>query len=384
MNSKKVIKNFIVHVWQIPGYVKVNTYLRKVIRKKLKNKYGSLRKAEIKCGIREYHQRKLHKKFTRIDILVKLINICKISKYNVEKQILRWIPYTKKISKQFKIKFPVKVNPLHFRIAAHIIGDGTISTIDGYKCFTWSQKETKSMEQLQKQLFGTNFKKRRDKITIPSTAVQLVSNVLEIPIERFNKERFLKECLSLPKEYRLQILTAIIEDEGSFDKNRLLIRMADKNTMDLICCLIDMLNYDRTELRKYVEKSKYSGKNINMYRTEINIRGLKRFNKDLGKTKQKYGNLAVLWTKYEKLEKISKSYTLMDTYDKHNELIPKIRERFLKRRKILFSEIKTTFNLTDNQTMSLLRCMKNKGLIKRIRKGTYIQNEASKNSSTLL
>src|SRR3989344_6536142 len=299
-------QNFTVHIWKIRGYIKVDRYLRELIRKKLKDKCGSLRKAEIKYGFSDYHHRRLDRKFTKIDILFKLTNICKLSKYEVEKHILKWIPYSN--SRQFEIKFPAKVIPLHFRIAASVIGDGTISRVEGHTFFVWSQKETKRMEELQRLLLKTNFKKRGDKITIPTIIMQLVSNALDMQIKDFSKENFLKKCILLPKEYRLQVLTAIIEDEGSFDKNRLLIRMSDKNIMDLVCDLIDSLNYDRTKLREYTEKSKYSDKNILMYRTEMNIRGLKKFNEDLEAMKQKYSYLAGLWRKSGKLKQLSIKY----------------------------------------------------------------------------
>ncbi len=375
-------QNFIVHIWQVKGYVKVDMYLRELIRRKLKDKYRSLRKAEIKHSFSEYHHRMLNRKFTRIDILLKLTNICGISKYKVEKHILKWIPYTS--SKQFEIRFPVKVTPLYFRIAATIIGDGTVSRVGGYMCSTWSQKETKRMEELQKLLLGVNFKKRRDKITIPTIIMQLVCNILDIPTKEFNREIFLKKCLSLPEEYRLQILSAIIEDEGSFDKNRLIIRISDKHLMYLICCLIDSLDYDRTKLRGCMQKSTYLEKKSIIYRTEMNTRGIKKFDEDLERMKQKYSYLAGLWTKSGKLKQLSKSYTLMYAYEAHEELIPQIMERFLKKDKLLFSEIKEEFSLTDNQTVFLLRCMKNKGLIKKIKRGIYTKNETTKINSTLL
>jgi len=48
-------------------------------------------------------------------------------------------------------------------------------------------------------------------------------------------------------------------------------------------------------------------------------------------------------------------------------------KRFLKKDKLFFSEIKENFDLTDNETISLLRCMKNRDLIKKIKRGVYIK-----------
>ncbi len=355
----------------------VDKYLRELIRTKLKYNSGSLRKAEAKYGLSDYNHRMLNNSYTRIDILIKLIDICKIPRHSAEKHISEWIPNSGNISKQFLVKFPLKINPLHFRMVAHIIGDGTISTRSGYKFFIWCQKGTENMEQLQKLLLGANFTKQKDdKITIPSTVVQFVSHSLGIPFKEFNKRVFLKSCLPLPREYQIQVLSAIIEDEGSLDKNRLIIRMSDRYIMENICYLIDRLNYDRTQLRMYVDKNKFS--TTIMYRTDINIRGIKKLSNDLQIMKQKYGYLAGLWTKDKKLQHLSKSHTLLDAYKRHEEITPKIMAKFINNDMVLFSEVKKDYNLTDDQTTSILRFMKNKYLIKKIGRGRYIKNEVPK------
>ena len=83
-----------------------------------------------------------------------------------------------------------------------------------------------------------------------------------------------------------------------------------------------------------------------MYRTDINIRGIKKLSKDLQIMKRKYGYLAGLWTKDENLHQLSKSYTLFDAYKRHEETIPKIMAKFINKDMVLFSEVKKEYDLT--------------------------------------
>ena len=366
------MKDLIVQVWQIKGYIKVDKYLRDLLRNKFKQKYGSLRQAEIFGNFSDYHHRRLHKKYTRSDILLRLLDLAEIPKEFLEKHTVDWSECPEQ--KKYKIEFPLKINPLHTRMAAHIIGDGSITAIKEYKEFSWWQKDISPMEKLQCILFGISLKNQKNKIIIPKINIKLINAVVNLDMKKLNKEGFLKACLQLPREHKVEILTAIVEDEGSFDKNRLIIRMSDGRLMVLICHLIDSLKYDRTKLRTFFQNSTFLKKKTLMYRTDLNIRAIKTYHKDLEKLKQRYGKIAGLWTKDRKLEELSKNSTLMDGYDRHKVLIPKVLERFLNKRRILFLEIKKTFNLTDNETVSILRCMINKNLIKRIKKGVYIFN----------
>jgi len=350
-----------VHAWEIEGYIKIKKELRDQIREGLKKKYGSLHKAEIALGLSDYYHRKLHETFTRKDILFRLIKESNIPKNKAERDIIEWKDTVSQ--KSYPISFPSKISPLHIRIISHLIGDGTIGSN-----YTWCQKDVTPLEVLIKKLLGTNLKRRDQVVTIPRIIVKIGLAALNLNLDDLTKEKLLKKLISLPKKYRIQTLTAIIEDEGTCDINRITIRMMNKEIMVLIIELIDSLNYSRSNLTTQYYK-RYDIKN-EVWRASMNIKGIKKYWSDLKDIEKTQGRPLSLWKKREKTKELSTHKTNIEGWERNKKLRKGILGlgRF---KKLRFDSIKRGFSLTDNETMSILRHLVNKKEIEKINKGTY-------------
>jgi len=355
----KVPKN--VHAWEIKGYALITKKLRNQIREGLKEKFGSLHKAEIALKLSDYYHGKLHETFTRKDILFKLIKESKINYWEAEKHILKWKDTAPQ--KSYRIKFPIKPNLIHIRIVSHLIGDGTIS-----RTSTWCQKDVRPLATLQKKIFNRNLKIRKNVITIPKVLIKVISKSLDLGPKILNKRQLMKRLICLQKKYKVQVLTAIIEDEGTCDKNRLTIRMNNKELMLLLSKLIDSLNYPRSNLTKQSYK-RYGIKKY-IWKIDLNTAGIRKYWKDITKMEGDYGRIIGLWKKRKLTEKLSKQKANVYGWNRNKRLEKEILSlgRF---KNISFDDIKKTLNLTDNQTSSVLRKMLNKNLIKRINRGKY-------------
>ena len=360
-----------IHAWEIPGYIKVDKELRDLIRNNLKNNYGSFRKAVSSLKLcSDYHHRLLDKYHKKSETLFKLIDGAKIPRNLVEKHIISWKDSKRDLPKGgYKIKFPIKINPIHTRIISHLIGDGNISIND-----TWVQKDVEPLEKLLKKLLKANLEKRKvrrgtEVITIPKFFNKLFSKIFNIHLEgKFDKKILIKKCLELPREHRIQVLTAIIEDEGNANGYNISIRMKDKEVMKIVKELIDSLGYDGGNLFKQNQKSGYSNKIGTIHGIVINVLGTKKYIEDLEKMEKKFGTEIGLWTKKEKAKKITKLRELISGKERNKKLEKQI---FKNDEKVNFNEIKKNLELTDNETMSVLRYMLNTNKIKRINRGVY-------------
>jgi len=350
-----------VHAWEIDGYAKITKELRDLIRKGLKEKYGSLHKAEIALKLSDYYHRKLHETFTRKDILFRLIKEANIKYQIAEKHIIEWRDSMSR--ENYKISFPIKLNIIHTRIVSHIIGDGTITSN-----YTWCQKDVFPMKILQERLFGRSLGTQSNVITIPRILIKIVKKALNLKQNNLTKVDLLKGLINLPKKYKIQTLTAIIEDEGTCDKNRITIRMRDKEIMILVTKLIDSLNYVRSNLTRQYYK-RYGVKN-DIWRVSINIKGIKKYWLDLEDVEKANGHSLSLWKKREKIKELSAHKPNIDGWDRNKRLRLKILKpgRF---KNVSFDSIKTELSLTRNETMSLLRYMQNKGEINKVKRGIY-------------
>ena len=285
-----------VHAWEIEGYGKVDLYLRDLIRKKLIEKYGSLHKAEIALKLSDYYHRKLHQTFRRKDILFRLVDEAEINKNEAEEHIQEWIDT--KPHKPYFIQFPIEINPIIIRIISHIIGDGTLGSN-----FTWTQKDVTPLENLEKRVLGRSSKNQKKVITIPRILIKAVCKSLNLELTSLTKEKLIERLVLLPKEYQIQVLTALIEDEGTIDKNRITIRMTEKKIMECIVKLIDALGYSRSNLTEQVYN--YHQEKRKIFKIDLNLEGIKKYCQDIEETETKYGLELGLWTKRDKVKELS-------------------------------------------------------------------------------
>lgn len=350
-----------VHAWEIDGYAKITKELRDLIRKGLKEKYGSLHKAEIALKLSDYYHRKLHETFRRKDILFRLVKEAGIKEGIAERHIIEWRDAMSR--ENYRISFPLKLNIIHTRIVSHIIGDGTITSN-----YTWCQKDISPMKNLQERLFGRSLGTESNVITIPRILIKIVKKSLNLKQKNLTKINLLSSLLKLPKEHKIQVLTAIIEDEGTCDINRITIRMKDKEIMVLITKLMDSLNYARSNLtRQYYKRY---GVKYEVWRVSMNIKGIKKYWSDLEDIEKTRGLSLSLWKKREKVKELSTHKSNIDGWNRNKRLRLEILKlgRF---KNISFDSIKTGLNLTGNETISLLRYMQNKGDINKIKHGIY-------------
>ncbi|MBI1978515.1 MAG: hypothetical protein HYS62_00450 [Candidatus Aenigmarchaeota archaeon] len=301
-------KRFLVHAWELKGYVKVDKKIRDTIRECFRRHYGALYKAEEILRVSESHHRLLHKRFVSTKVLFRLAKYAKVDFIKVEKHIEKWSdsPYQKYI---YDVKFPIKMTPLYLRVASHVIGDGTASKTGKYTQYIWTQKSVYPMKQLQRALLGKHLKAKikegAQDIEIPKFIMKVVCTRLKLDVDKFQPLLFLKSVSSLPHDFRLEALTAIIEDEGTIEKTRIVIRMKDKEILKAIASIIDSLDYERSEVTSYGEKSRWTGKSFKMHRITILALGSRKYKSDIEFVEKTYGKLSSLWKKHKKLKMIT-------------------------------------------------------------------------------
>ena len=370
-----------VHAWNIKGYVKLDKFMKNLVRKNLREIHGSLRKAEIKMGLSDYHHRKLDKKYTRTDILFnKIAKHAKIDWFLIEKHIVSWKDTMNQESKGGvfnKIKFPLILNPEYIRLVSHIIGDGNLQNNLDYISMEWCQNDTTNLRLLIKRLFNKDsLNKNKKRVSIPSLPLKVVCSALNINYGSVTKEEILKKSLNLPKEHKVQVLAAVIEDEGSAGKNQLIVRMSNKKIIELVKRIVNSLGYEGTILRKYYYFSKYHHKKVPIWHFNLNISGIQKFNKDLLEAEKKSSYILNLWEKKKAVQELATHKSILKGRKRNRVIRNAIMNKSFK--KLSFSRIKEEYNLSSNKTMSLLRYMKNNKDIIKTNKGEYkINNENS-------
>lgn len=365
-----MINNLIVHAWELQGYAKVDKHLRDTIRLGLKNKYGTYSKANDKLEIKNWYHKLLHKKRTQVSRLFKLIDEAEIEREHAEKHITEWSD-NRSGPMIYNLEFPILLTPLHCRVLSHIIGDGYAANLPkNYREFVWVQNDVAPMKELEIILVGKFCKRKRKKeITIPKILVKLICKPIRINIIEFDKKDFLISTLSLPKDFRVQTLTAIIEDEGTIVPSGIIIRMGDKEIVENIARLIDSLSYKRGKIKRYWGKSPKGC--CWMYKINLTALGLWRYYQDLKRSEKKYGEIAGLWKKREKLEKHG-NYPMKTIGRLRNTKLSKVVLKILKKRKLIEPiYLIKKFKRKPNQIYSLLRFMSNKGYIQKVRRGIY-------------
>lgn len=289
--------NDIVHVWGIKGFVNINKKFKDFIKNQLLLKYGSYQKTSLVIskitGMQISYFLRNEGSFMRISNLFRLTNSINISKNIVEKNIIEYRDHNSQQS--IYPKFPFKFNPLVLRIIAHIPGDGNIRK-DGVT--RWIQNNTKNMRLLLKKLgFPTNQTKSKS-ICIPRFLVKVNCFVLGLKYLDLNSYKLINKILKLPRQYKIQTILALIEDEATIDvKNYgvINIRLANKDLITSYTKLCDSLGYRRSDI---IEKSNSGfGKGAIIYQFGILADGIRKLNIDYNETVNKYSKLGGLWKK---------------------------------------------------------------------------------------
>jgi len=377
---------FTIHAYNIDGFVKLNHKFARRLNKIIDGKFNSINNFSKVCRVNRKaieglcQRNKGHMGFIKTTRLFVISDFLRLDKRLVEKQIsLYKDSKLGAYNRIYRIKFPYAFAPLVIRPIAHMIGDGSI-----YKDhLRYSQQNVKYIKKLSENItnpvarlkltrsFNKDGSFKEETFHVPMFLAKCACHILNINRNQFSPSSFLKRCLNLPKEYRVQVLAAIFVDEGCIKTN--LIGMKNKEIMMDVCKLIDSLCYKRGALKHEKLLQTYKGKIyiLDFYTVRLSIVGLCSFIKDINESVGKYGIMAGLFNKQKDSEK---RISLHEQYvTKHNEIeaLTKRVITFLKNRDMVdYSEIITEFGLNMNIRYILNKLVRN-GTAFRESRGVY-------------
>jgi len=379
---------FIIHAWEIDGFVKVSSGFTEYIYELIISKFVSVNKFSKICGINRKaiegvcQRNKNHKGFIKTFRLFRLTDYLKINRKYVEKQIEFYADSkTGGYNRIYKINFPLIVTPLVFRLVAHVIGDGTISS----GSLRYSQQSTKYIRRLSENIVkpinrlpkSTVFNKdksfKEEQFTIPMFLGKCVFSILKINKNQIKSKQFIEKCLKLPKDFRVQILAAIIVDEGSIEGKT--IRMKDKKIMDAICKLIDSLEYKRGKLTSTSRILTYKEKfyEAKLYTIQLWAEGLRDFLNDINSCIRRYGHSASLWNKQKAIKnKVNDhDYEYIKNFNKFQQLREQVIDILKTRKIITLKDMIEKFNINRDRMEYLFKTLVKQKMAIRIARGVY-------------
>lgn len=353
--------------------IKVEKEYAQYIKKLIRSKFGSQKHAALLNGLNHVTIGRIEWKNTRVYHWKKILIFLDIDINEFEKHVVSIANWRK-----YNIKFPYYVSPLLIRLVAHTIGDGGF--YDGTA--VWVQKNVAPIINLQKQLLGVHGNVVNchgvEHTSIMALYIKLACVVLSIQENEVASAKFIRACMKLPKDYKVEVLAALIEDEGSIrSKSGLtLIVMKDYNIVKALAELMDDLGYDRSEIIKTKHRGSFSpNPNGFFYGVHLRILGAHKFYRDITKIMNEHGELAGLWKKQKRLQEL---VTLNDGRkakgEKLNGELAKRTISLMKENngKITYKKLKKRLNVSHHRTGSVVRRLYNKRILKKIRRGCYI------------
>lgn len=345
----------IIHAWEIDGYINVKPEFKKFLEKKIIKRYGSISKlcSNLTLSTSIYRFFKLEEGFLPIWKFFNITDVLKVSRKKGEKNIILFKDSSN--TPPYKIYFPLQVTLPMFRVIAHLPGDGcngckiaatskrSLIISRYWVNMRWSQKNIKPMQDLLTYLFPNYKFLNKEKflvkkeINLPALLIKIFAAVFGEQPVNLKTSTFVNAVLKLPKEYRVQALVAMIEDEGTIDidSHQLRIFNTDKQLLESYIKLVDSLGYKRSQL--YEEKRKQFK---TKYYFNLHTSGLRKFAKDIKEICKKYGNLLGFWKKKESFEILIKRISTEKAlaYEKYKREVKKMEKkivRLLQKNKIL-------------------------------------------------
>lgn len=343
------------------------TYARE-IKSILRSRFGSQKAAARYMGINEHTIADLEKRCKRFYILNKISQSLDISLDDLEPRVNRVCDHF-----IYHIRFPYKVSPLLIRLIAHLLGDGTYA--DGGA--RWIQKDAGPIVVLQNALLNISGSileyEKVEQCPILALYVKLACAALKIGREKVVTADFLKACLNLPRPYKVQVITAIVEDEGFIRPRSCSIRIAmkDLEIVKALGELMDSLGYDRSEVKKILVNGSF-GRSM-LYALYFHILGAHRFFEDLEKAIKAYGPLAGLWKKQLLLQEMVRRYNGKKARGrKINQELSSLVMRHTRNKEVVsYKEIKKRLDAPHQRVRSVVRRMLREGSLKRKQRGLY-------------
>jgi Fe2+ or Zn2+ uptake regulation protein len=336
-----------VHAWEIDGYVNVKSSFKEFLEKKIKERYKTFCNFHRTLGLSSsiYRFFKLKEGFLPIWKLFKVAQALNIPPEKIEKNIILFKDSTN--TQIYSIKFPFKITLPMFRIILHLPGDGcygckvaskktrSLRHLNYWIDMRWSQKDITPMKKLLAKIFPeyktlNNELIPLDKeINIPAFLIKIFISAFRIQPHMLKKSDFINLVLKLPKEYRVQALVAIIEDEGtiSIASHHVRIFNTDKNLLKSYASIADSLGYERSRIFKQENEFFKTKFYFNIYTS-----GLRKFAKDIEKICKKYEKLLDFWKKKRKFERLIKAITTPNAiaYEIYRKEATKLRKKIIK------------------------------------------------------
>jgi len=374
MKMKKQDEKIIVGILELAKmgfYVELKEEFREFIRKRIKNKFGSLKQFSLQTKIvpSSYLSSILTEgRYTKLSLWLKICNAFDIKVKKFKENILKIrAKHTKFFLKPEQL--PILPYPELSSLVGHGLGDGHISE-EG--CFEYTNKEISLHVKVSKiiyKLFNINkYTKSSSKTVERRRYNTIVGKALYLAgVPKGNK---ILQSFSIPqwilddsKEIKKSFIRALFDDEGTvktsgheilikFSKNEKYIDSLQK-FIEQIKQLLEDLGIEVTSIRR---ENIIIGKNGRTIQLVLGIHGYKNFLKFSKEIKFNHRQ------KQKKLEKMVNNYRSL-----HN----KKRET----QRILYenlSEPLTIFDLTNNLNMTYItvykgmRKLEREGLIKRI------------------
>lgn len=267
-------------------------------------------------------------------------------------------------------------SPLHTRIIASRIGDGTLNF---YKRVVWDNKHIDKMTKLfdilnikhWKPVIGDKY--GTYKFVLPSFIFREFSN-------RFNKEypriiedkRYLLDSINkLDRPNKIQAICSLIVDDGSFVNWRpVIFEDQDKAVVLKVKELWDSL-FPETSKMSYITTKK----GTKVYHLFSNRDGVIELFNEIQESKKKFGDIADLWHKQKDLEDRfekatnKRAKTLYETKQKKKYWKEKILDEFKRNKNLEFSEIKNLLNIHDDRIRNIIKELEKENKIFIIRAG---------------
>ncbi|MGD2073079.1 MAG: hypothetical protein PVG65_06285 [Candidatus Thorarchaeota archaeon] len=353
-------ENLFVHVWDLPGYVRLNEDFRALYEKKAKE-YGItklLQRLEV-CyqTVADIYRRN---KLVEINFLEKISKILQINKRFIESSITE---FSEGLRNRYKLSFPLKISPLTLRGACMIIGDGHGSL---YEHCSWSQKSKNiswgvnlmsNILNYVPTIWDSNSSCKT--FTVPRVLLKAIYVALDLKKRTIKSYELFKKVCELPKDYRFQVFAQLVVDEGCPNYS-FVISQKDEEVREGIYELVKSLDYPASKVKNGIYLSTES---------------FPKIKEDLSEAKKKFGRLGGFWFKDKRFLTTCENTNLnyFKKIRKYDERFDRKIEKLKSKKKIIF-RLRELRMLTDMQVDSILRRIDrllNEGVLIRISKGVY-------------
>jgi len=228
---------------------------------------------------------------------------------------------------------------------------------------------------------------KKDSYGIPIVLGEIVGAALKLSRSNLKTPKVIEKVNLLPKEFKIQLLAALVVDEGHISKSCIKITNTNQKLLLSLRKLMVSLGYSCSNIKNYRNriggkiyiKDRYASVNYNIYDLCIHADGLLKFKEDLDNMIKKYGKIMGLWHKQDDLLKYSSIVDLdriKKTRDSKKNIIPIIKKE-IRIKPISIKKFAKKYNLGYIRAYKLFFRLKSRGEIKKISVGLFASNNYS-------